>query len=685
MKKAIKLFSMAALALAMTACSGDDFNNVQKPAETASVLHFEATVAAPADNGMTRTVYVESGTTINVAWKEGDEIYLRNTSKEENLGKVTVGTLAADGSASISGDILAGQAATNDDEITAYYPVLAFEDKTAFYEKFNEQDGTLDYIQNNLDYREGNSKLAVDGDKATLTSALKMKSRIIIWKLTLQDNAATPNALPATKVIVKNAGTVLAATKDISATSTVYLALRNDGSHHDITIEANVGSDTYIYTAPNNVRFEFGKYYRSKVKMRKSENLAAITADYEAKDGEVLTGTLGGNYKISIANGATVTLSDVTINGTNDTNYQWAGISCAGDATIILAGTNKVKGFHENYPGIYVPSGNTLTIRGSGSLDTRSNGNDAGTGDPNIIYGDGAGIGGGKNIDCGNIVIVSGTITAMGGATGIGSGDNASCGNITISGGTITAKGGNKSAGIGGGYHHEACGAITITSGVTRVTATAGSGAPNSIGKGFFDSDTEDDDITVTVGGIEGAVSDSPFTYQPTPLTLTSPTVGQVIGSDNKNYAAGSSLPTGITAVAMIAFLYDDHGLAIALTDESEEEMTWADAKSCCATKAADGRSWDLPNYNQWKAMFKANGGNDEMYTGLNTAISAAGGTVLRSAIMDSGVSDGFYWASPAPVWKYNDVWFKSGGGAGFSFMVQDDAAICRARAVFTF
>jgi len=36
-------------------------------------------------------------------------------------------------------------------------------------------------------------------------------------------------------------------------------------------------------------------------------------------------------------------------------------------------------------------------------------------------------------------------------------------------------------------------GTITITSGVTSVTATKGSGAPNSIGKGY-----EGQDITVT-------------------------------------------------------------------------------------------------------------------------------------------------------------------------------------------
>ena len=79
--------------------------------------------------------------------------------------------------------------------------------------------------------------------------------------------------------------------------------------------------------------------------------------------------------KISIADGATVTLDGVTINGENSLDYKWAGITCEGDATIILkdGSTNTVKGFYEDYPGIHVPSEMTLTIKGetagTGSLE----------------------------------------------------------------------------------------------------------------------------------------------------------------------------------------------------------------------------------------------------------------------------------------------------------------------------
>ena len=183
-----------------------------------------------------------------------------------------------------------------------------------------------------------------------------------------------------------------------------------------------------------------------------------------AADGMTITGTLGVNKKVSIADGATVTLDGVTINGENNSSYSWAGITCLGNANINLSGENTVKGFYQVYPGIYVPSGNTLTISGSGSLDVSSNGM-------------GAGIGSDLNGSCGNISITGGTIDATGGeyAAGIGGGLNSSCGNISITGGTIEATGGGFAAGIGcGGGYESSCGSITITNGVTSVTAKRG-------------------------------------------------------------------------------------------------------------------------------------------------------------------------------------------------------------------
>ena len=215
-------------------------------------------------------------------------------------------------------------------------------------------------------------------------------------------------------------------------------------------------------------------------------DLSTLTAAYEAQNGDVLTGKLSAKVKISIADGATVTLDGITIMGVTGLHeYEWAGINCLGDATIILKdGTeNTVKGFNESYPGILIPSGKTLTIKGetkgTGTLSTSSNG-------------EAAGIGGGWFIGCGN---------------------------INIEGGVITASGGQGAAGIGGGKNAK-CGDITITTGVTQVTAMKGNDAPNSIGAGNDGSCG-----TVTIGGKEGAISTSPYTYP-------APTIGGVSSLD---------------------------------------------------------------------------------------------------------------------------------------------------------
>ena len=199
-------------------------------------------------------------------------------------------------------------------------------------------------------------------------------------------------------------------------------------------------------------------------------DLSSITANRIATDGMTLTGTLSGNYKVSIAAYASVTLEDVTINGVNNSNYDWAGLTCLGDASIYLSGVNAVKGFYEDYPGIYIPEAFELYIDGDGSLTAESNGA-------------AAGIGGGWSLACGNIIIDGGTITARGGdyAAGIG-GRNEDCGDIEIYGGTITAIGGEGAPGIGVGAGN--CGDITIYSDITRVVATRGDNCMDYIGCG---------------------------------------------------------------------------------------------------------------------------------------------------------------------------------------------------------
>ena len=241
-------------------------------------------------------------------------------------------------------------------------------------------------------------------------------------------------------------------------------------------------------------------------------DLSTLTGNYTATDGDVLSGTASGKT-VTIPAGATVTL-----NGVNISN---GSINCAGDATIILLGSNSVTTATNEKAAIKIGgSGTTLTITGSGSL-TAQGGQSA------------AGIGTDRNGTGGNIVINGGTVTATGGKFGAGIGTgraqsgSSTCGDITINGGTVTATGGsNGGAGIGTGLSitsggSNTCGAITIGTGVTMVTATKGSGAPNSIGNGQADFGGTQTCGTITIGGdattYAAGVTTSPFTYPTAP------------------------------------------------------------------------------------------------------------------------------------------------------------------------
>ena len=233
-------------------------------------------------------------------------------------------------------------------------------------------------------------------------------------------------------------------------------------------------------------------------------DLSTLTANYVAQDGDVLTGTLSNNVKISITPSATITLKNARIYGTDNSSYAWAGLNCQANATIILEGTNTVRGFKKEYPGIHVPKDYSLYIRGEGSLIASSNGA-------------AAGIGGGQSLNCGNIWIYGGTIDATGGAcaAAIGGGRYGSCGNIYLHGGDIHATGGNNSPAIGSG-DEGSCGIITIQCKdaiFLRVDAVKGTYADYSVGKATKGSCAG---IIVDNNAYPAGVSisDNPFKYE---------------------------------------------------------------------------------------------------------------------------------------------------------------------------
>ena len=215
-------------------------------------------------------------------------------------------------------------------------------------------------------------------------------------------------------------------------------------------------------------------------------------AEVTIPDGWVVTGTLYRNCKINIAAGATVTLRNVNISCLCllvEEDLAYPGLTCLGDATIILEGNNTVVGsITQLYttqigidPGIYVPGGSTLTIKGTGSLKAEC-----------ALYGqdsdDKFPMSPGIGID-GNLVIEGGHITANGGEHCPGIGNyGLKCGDITITGGTVIATGGKDAPAIGAcsgtAENPISCGKITIGDNVHKVVVNAGAGCNLAMGFG---------------------------------------------------------------------------------------------------------------------------------------------------------------------------------------------------------
>lgn len=276
-------------------------------------------------------------------------------------------------------------------------------------------------------------------------------------------------------------------------------------------------------------------------------------ADVTTNESWLIEGDVTTSVPKSITIGAGAT---VTLNGINITKR----IECSGDATIILAdgSTNTVIGDLLKAGIVVGPSGTTLTIdaetAGDGKLNATGGTQSAGIGTSynyssditcgaitikggeitakGAMYAAGIGTGFayyGPNT-CGAITINGGTVTAEGGAGGAGIGTGAAeystnkCSDITINGGAVTATGGMYGAGIGTGYASgltstNECGAITIGTSVTSVTAKKSSSnpGPNSIGIGNIFNGTQTCG-TITIGGVVKAQSDftdPTYTYEP--------------------------------------------------------------------------------------------------------------------------------------------------------------------------
>jgi len=158
-------------------------------------------------------------------------------------------------------------------------------------------------------------------------------------------------------------------------------------------------------------------------------------------------------------------------------------------------------------------------------------------------------------------------------------------------------------------------------------------------------------DANVTIGGGSGFTVDVPATtangyitsgieIDNTPVTghaIASAVKGDLICDDNLAYAGSfyNRLPSGVNAIALVAYVDDwhDYILALALEDEGWGTMSWFDAMNACGYKdipisvSGDNVYWILGEYNHWDNMINAAGG----YMNLRDCFDSVGGTNMSN------------------------------------------------------
>lgn len=370
------------------------------------------------------------------------------------------------------------------------------------------------------DYDKSNKKFSLGSTDAILNCTLSGLAASTSYKVKL-NSASSPVATYDFSTNAGGDGNV-AFVASVGSYARILNILQSDGT----TPVGNIDLGTLSFTAKV---YNVSRYWLDP-NFVKFTDLAKVTS-HEAKNGEVLTGVLGGGAtntgNVKIETGATVVLHNVEITSVDPSgSKQYAGIDCEGDATIILSGTNKVKGGASNRPAIYIPKDKTLTLRGSGLLKATGTENGAAIGGGYNLYGhddcgniviegghisaaagtSSAAIGSGYHRSCGTITITGGTVkaTSDGRGAAIGSGETGSCGTISISGGTVTANSDGTGAAIGSGYNSATCGTIGISGGTVTATST-GIGAGIGSGKGSSCTGISITGGTVEASGTAGA------------------------------------------------------------------------------------------------------------------------------------------------------------------------------------
>jgi hypothetical protein len=159
---------------------------------------------------------------------------------------------------------------------------------------------------------------------------------------------------------------------------------------------------------------------------------------------------------------------------------------------------------------------------------------------------------------------------------------------------------------------------------------------------------------------------------------LASSAVGEIVGSDGLAYYASdkNDLPSGVTAVAMVAYKSETAGESLAIQlNASPASKNWSDAKTYASgLTAVPGGTWRLPSKADWQNMVVGCAKSGD--AGVSDEMDPIAG--FKEKIGATGIT----WQSDAPYWSSTGsgsvAWFVSvylDGRFAVAYFYEDDAS----------
>ena len=296
------------LALMTAACSNKEDIAFQNPsAPTGGTIPFTATITSSAGTSSAGTrslTEAADGKSIAAHWEKGEQVALIHGKSIDVMSITEVGD---NGTATITGDMTNSEddpLNNGDPAFVVYFghdPASMDELKKGIQRKFEYakyefaqetieyydvsftadslirtmQDGTLETINNRLDYHQGETTLAVNNGRATLAQAAKLEPMFSIWKFSLTDGTSAIKAKTFTLKVETDPFNL----KFSEPVSEFYLMF-NDGSEENSFFATDANGNYYAKFLTLKKAPDLGTYYQSTLALDKLEDIEYV--DYSS-------------------------------------------------------------------------------------------------------------------------------------------------------------------------------------------------------------------------------------------------------------------------------------------------------------------------------------------------------------------------------------------------------------------